>query len=75
MFKAFYNHANNITNKCYKFTTISYFIYNDRRKEKLKLKPYIQIYKNNDLLLLNLENKYVLSDLIKLQMVLDFRFS
>ena len=36
---------------------------------------YIQIYKNNDLLLLNLVNKYVLSDLLKLEMVLDFQTS
>ena len=34
-------------------------------KEKLKLKQYKQIYWNNDLLLLNLVNKYVLSDLFK----------
>ena len=34
-----------------------------------------QIYKNNDPLLLNLVNKYVLSDLLKLEMVLDFRIS
>ena len=33
--------------------------------EKLNLTQYIQIYKNNDLLLLNLVNKYVLSDLLK----------
>ena len=44
------------------------------KKEKLKLKPYIQISRNNDLLLLNLVNKYVLSDLLKLEMVLDFSF-
>ena len=51
-------------------------------KKKLKLKQllnhlteYIQIYKNNDPLLLNLVNKYVLSDLLKLEMVLDFRIS
>ena len=74
MFKALYNHVNNITNKYYKFTT-SYYIYNDRKKENLKLKPYIQIYRNNDLLLLNLVNKYVLSDLLNLEMVLDFRIS
>ena len=36
---------------------------------------YIQIYRNNDLLLQNLVNKYVLSDLLKLEMVLDFRIS
>ena len=30
---------------------------------------YIQIYENNDPLLLNLVNKYVLSDLLKLEMV------
>ena len=45
------------------------------KKEKLKLTQYLQIYKNNDLLLLNLVNKYVLSDLLKLEMVLDFRIS
>ena len=33
--------------------------------EKLNLTQYIQIYKNNDPLLLNLVNKYVLSDLLK----------
>ena len=32
-------------------------------KTKKKLKPYIQIYINNDLLLLNLANKYVINDL------------
>ena len=42
------------------------------KKEKLKLTQYIQIYKNNDLLLLNLVNKYVLSDLLKFEMVLDW---
>ena len=31
-----------------------------------------KISRNNDLLLLNLVNKYVLSDLLKLEMVLDF---
>ena len=68
MFKVLYNHVNDITNKIYKFPGISYLwflksklvekkfpIYNDWKKEKLKLKQYIQIYKNNDLLLLNLE--------------------
>ena len=69
MFIALYNHVNNTT----KFTTISYYIYTDRKKEKLKLKPYKQIYRNNDLLLLNLVNKYVLSELLKLEMALDFR--
>ena len=34
-----------------------------KKGEKLKLTQYIQIYRNNDLLLLNLVNKYVLSDL------------
>jgi len=79
MFKALYSHVNNIE-KYYKFTTISYYIYNELKQllnhlidnEKLKLTEYIQIYKNNDLLLLNLVNKYVLSDLLKLEMVLDF---
>ena len=46
-----------------------------KKKGKLKLTQYIQIYKNNDLLLQNLVNKYVLSDLLKLEMVLDFRIS
>ena len=73
MFIALYNHVNNTTNKYYKFTTISYYIYTDRKKEKLKLKPYKQIYRNNDLLLLNLVNKHVLSELLKLEMALDFR--
>ena len=31
-----------------------------KEREKLKLTQYIQIYKNNDPLLLNLVNKYVL---------------
>ena len=44
MFKVLYNHVNNITYKYYKFTTISYYIYNDRKEEKLKLKLHIQIY-------------------------------
>ena len=35
----------------------------------------MQIYSNNDPLLLNLVNKYVLRDLLKLDMVLDFRIS
>ena len=46
-----------------------------KKREKLKLTQYIQIYRNNDLLLLNLVNKYVLSDLLKLEIVLDFRIS
>ena len=45
-----------------------------KKGKKLKLTQYIQIYKNNDPLSLNL-NKYVLSDLLKLEMVLDFRIS
>ena len=40
-----------------------------KKREKLKLMEYIQIYENNDPLLLNLVNKYVLSDLLKLEMV------
>ena len=36
-----------------------------KKGEKLKLTQYIQIYKNHDPLLLNLVNKYVLSDLLK----------
>jgi len=79
MFKALYSHVNNIIEKYYKFTTISYYIYNELKQllnhlihnEKLKLTEYMQIYKNNDLLLLNLVNKYVLSDLLKLEMVLE----
>ena len=35
----------------------------------------MQIYRNNDLLLLKLVDKYVLSDLLKHEMVLDFRIS
>ena len=54
---------------------LNHLIRNDKKKEKLKLTQYIQIYKNNDPLLLNLVNKYVLSDLLKLEMVLDFRIS
>lgn len=55
---------------------LNHLIHNDKKKrEKLKLTEYIQIYKNNDPLLLNLVNKYVLSDLLKLEMVLDFRIS
>ena len=40
-----------------------------KKREKLKLMEYIQIYENNDPLLLNLVNEYVLSDLLKLEMV------
>jgi len=29
MFKALYSHVNNIIEKFYKFTTISYYIYNE----------------------------------------------
>ena len=46
-----------------------------KKGKKLKLTQYIQIYKNNDPLSSNLANKYVLSDLLKLEMVLDFRIS
>ena len=46
-----------------------------KKGKKLKLTQYIQIYKNTDPLSLNLVNKYVLSDLLKLEMVLDFRIS
>ena len=46
-----------------------------KKGKKLKLTQYIQIYKNNDPLSPNLANKYVLSDLLKLEMVLDFRIS
>ena len=41
-----------------------------KKGKKLKLTQYIQIYKNNDPLSLNLVNKYVLSDLLKLEMAL-----
>ena len=50
-------------------------IHNDKKREKLKRTQSIQIYKNNDPLLLNLVNKYVFSDLLKLKMVFDFRNS
>ena len=46
-----------------------------KKGKKLKLTQYIQIYKNNDPLSQNLVNKYVLSDLLKLEMVLDFRIN
>ena len=46
-----------------------------KKGKKLKLTQYIQIYKKNDPLSQNLVNKYVLSDLLKLEMVLDFRIS
>ena len=47
---------------------LNHFIHNDEKKrEKLKLKQYIPVYKNHDPLLLNLVNKYVLSDLLKLE--------
>ena len=39
-----------------------------KKRDKLKLTRYTQIYRNNDLLLLNLVNKYVLNDLLKLEM-------
>ena len=45
-----------------------------KKMEKLKLMEYIQIYENNDQLLLNLVNKYVLSDLLKLEMVWTSEF-
>ena len=91
MFKALYSHVNNIIEKYLqiynhillylqwvkkeKIKTKATPIHNDKKREKLKLTQYIQIYKNNDPLLLNLVNKYVLSDLLKLEMVLDFRIS
>ena len=53
----------------------NHLIHNDKKREKLKLTQCIQIYKNNDPLLLNLVNNYVLSDLLKLEMVFDFRIS
>ena len=65
MFKALYNHINNIINKYLQWL----------KKGKLKLKQCMLIYRNSDLLLLNLVNKDVLSDLLKLEMVLDFRIS
>ena len=54
---------NNITNKYYnkyyKFTTLFYHIYKDRKKEKLKLKPYIQIYGGKLALKLEQSNYFV----------------
>ena len=44
---------------------LNHLIHNDKKREKLKLMEHIQIYENNDPLLLNLVNKYVLSDLFK----------
>ena len=58
--------------------TINHLIHNDKKKKsEVSLLPTedIQIYKNNDPLSLNLVNKNVLSDLLKLEMVLDFRIS
>jgi len=48
MFKALYSHVNNIIEKYYKFTTTSYYIYNELKQllnhiihnEKLKLTEY-----------------------------------
>ena len=45
-----------------------------KKREKFKLTEYIQIYKNNDPLLLSLVNKHVFSDLLKLEMVLDLTY-
>ena len=93
MFKALYNHVNNIIEKYLqiynhiliylqwikkeklKLKQLLNHIHNDKKGKKLKLTQYIQIYKNNDPLSQNLVNKYVLSDLLKLEMVLDFRIS
>ena len=51
-------------------------IYNDWKKEKLKLTQYIQIYKKQWSVITKFRvNKYVLSDLLKLEMVLDFQIS
>ena len=88
MFKALYNHVNNIIEKYLqiyyhiliylqwikkeklKLKQLLNHIHNDKKGKKLKLTQYIQIYKNNDPLSLNLVNKYVLSDLLKLEIVL-----
>ena len=74
MFKVLYSHINNI-NKYLQIYNHTLLYLQRLKKEKLKQKQYMQIYRNNDLLLLNLVNKYVLSDLLKLEMVLDFRIS
>ena len=76
MFKALYSHVNNITDKylqIYNHILITFTM--SKKRKKLKLTQYIQIYRNNDLLLQNLVNKFVLTDLLKLETVLDFRIS
>ena len=76
MFKALYSHVNNIIDKYLQIYYHILIIFTmSKKREKLKLTRYTQIYRNNDLLLLNLVNKYVLNDLLKLEMVLDFRIS
>ena len=76
MFKALYSHVNNIIDKYLQIYNHILIIFTmSKKREKLKLTRYTQIYRNNDLLLLNLVNKYVLNDLLKLEMVLDFRIS
>ena len=78
MFKALYSHVNNIIDKYLQIYNHILIIFTmSKKRDKLKLTRYTQIYRNNDLLLLNLVNKYVLNDLLKLEMhmVLDFRIS
>ena len=76
MFKALYSHVNNIIDKYLQIYNHILIIFTmSKKREKLKLTRYTHIYRNNDLLLLNLVNKYVLNDLLKLEMVLDFRIS
>ena len=76
MFKALYSHVNNIIDKYLQIYNHILIIFTmSKKREKLKLTRYTQIYRNNDLLLLNLVHKYVLNDLLKLEMVLDFRIS
>ena len=66
MFKALYNH---VYKQHYQeiFTNLQSYsiIFTMIKKGKIKIKQYMQINRNNDLLLLNLLNKYVLGYLIK----------
>ena len=82
MFKELYSHVKNIIDKYLQiYSHILIIFIMSKKKEKIKTKKtiklfyYIQIYRNNDLLLQNLVNKYVLSDLLKLEMVLEFQIS
>ena len=85
MFKALYSHVNNIIEKYLQIYNHILLYLQWVKKEKIKtkatIKPfhsltqYIQICKNNDPLILNLVNKYVFSDLLKLKIVFDFRNS